>query len=301
MRFNILDTESSYRRLLEAADATTREALFRAELAEPFAGLAQVFGMSDPVAAFAMWNMKPEQFTGEQREWAAGLLDQLQQVKAWERAAQALERGYQAFAAHHADIPGESITFGLMLADMSAVPQAGGYSGFGAIPGWIMTVYGAATDHNLGCVEAATVHELHHNLVAAIGPAKGILYANAMTATVGDYMLMEGLAESFAAELYGADKIGPWVTAFDESQLERTKAIFRAGLNRSGFNVVRGYIFGGALAADYGFEAVDVPPNAGYALGYKMVQAYLQRSGKSVVEASFVPTQQVIEESGFFE
>jgi uncharacterized protein YjaZ len=113
-------------------------------------------------------------------------------------------------------------------------------------------------------------------------------------------MIGEGLAESFAAELYGEDKTGPWVSQFDESQLDETKAIFRDGLNRAGFDVVRGYIFGGQVAAAMGFEQVDVPPLAGYALGYRVVQAYLKRTGKKVAEATFVPAAQIIAESGFF-
>ncbi|MBZ0289583.1 MAG: DUF2268 domain-containing protein, partial [Anaerolineae bacterium] len=118
--------------------------------------------------------------------------------------------------------------------------------------------------------------------------------------TVGEYMIGEGLAESFAAELYGEDKTGPWVSEFDESRQDETKRIFRDGLNRAGFNVVRGYIFGGEIAEQMGFEAVDVPQYAGYALGYRVVQAYLKRTGKKVVETTFVPAAEIIDESQFF-
>jgi len=113
-------------------------------------------------------------------------------------------------------------------------------------------------------------------------------------------MIGEGLAESFAAELYGEDKTGPWVNNFHESRLEEAKAVFRAGLNRTGFDVVRGYIFGGPIAESIGFEQVNVPPLAGYALGYRVVQAYLKRTGKKVVETTFVPAAEIIAESGFF-
>jgi uncharacterized protein YjaZ len=126
-------------------------------------------------------------------------------------------------------------------------------------------------------------------------------FGDFMTVTVRQYMIGEGLAESFAAELYGSDKIGPWVTEFDESQLDRTKVIFREGLNRAGFDVVRGYIFGGAIAEQSGFTAVDVPPLAGYALGYRVVQAYLKRTGQSVVAATLVPPETIIAESRFFD
>jgi len=60
MQFQILDTEPTYRRLLAATDAASRATIFCEELATPFAGLAQRFGQSDPVAAFAQWGMAPE-------------------------------------------------------------------------------------------------------------------------------------------------------------------------------------------------------------------------------------------------
>lgn len=54
--------------------------------------------------------------------------------------------------------------------------------------------------------------------------------------------------------------------------------------------MVRSYIFGDEITAQQGREAVGVPTYAGYALGYKLVQAYLTRTGKSVVEATYTPS-----------
>jgi uncharacterized protein YjaZ len=299
MKFNCIDTESPYHRLLDAPDAAARETIFCEELIEPFRGLVNFFGGAggNGLAQYAGWGMSPEQFTGEKRDHMAALLDGLARADAWNRAAASLEKGYAAFSAYADRIPLDSIVFGLLLADMSAVPQAGGYTGFGGIPGWIMTVYGEATEFNLERVEACTVHELHHNLGGAAG---AVFNKNMMAVTVGEYMIGEGLAESFAAELYGEDKIGPWVTEFDYSKLEQTKAVFRDALTLSGFNVVRGYIFGDELAQGHDFPKAGVPLYAGYALGYRVVQAYLKRTGKSVVEATFVPATEVIAESQFF-
>lgn len=296
MQFNILDTLDIYNRLLDEPDAGQREAIYRAELVEPFAGLATVFGGSDPVASFGMWGM-PLALFDAQREHTRSVVDQLAAANAWRRAASALDNGYAAFAAYADRIPLDRITFGLMVADMSGAPQAGGYSGFGAVPGWIMTVYGEPNAQNLRCVEAATVHELHHNLASAAG---AVGFKNMMTITVGEYMIGEGLAESFAAELYGKDTVGPWVTQFDDTQLEHTKTIFREGLNQTGFNLIRSYIFGGPIAEQNGLPKVDVPLYAGYALGYRVVQAYMQRTGKKVIETTFTPPDEIIEESRFF-
>jgi uncharacterized protein YjaZ len=288
MDFHVVDTESAYRRLLDAPDAETREAIFRQELVEPFIGLARFFGGDGP-AVFAQWGMTPEQFSEGKREQMAAVIDAVAGANAWQRAAQALEVGRAAFTAYADRIPLDRVIFGLFIADMSATPQARGYTGFGGIPGWIMTVYGEPDEYNLRRVEAATVHELHHNILGASNPQA----VNMRQVTVGDYMILEGLAESFAAELYGADTIGPWVTEFDDADLEHAVTRFREGLGVTGFNEVRRYIFGDPGAG--------LPIYAGYALGYRVVQAYLKRAGKHVVEATFVPARTIIAGSGFFE
>ncbi len=293
MRFQITDTEAAYRRLLAASDAAAREAIFREQLIAPFQGLVQVFG-GDGLAAFKGWGMAPEQFAPPGRAHMAGIIDTLAVHHAWIRAATALEDGRAAFAAYEERIPLQTVAFGLFVADMSASPWARGYTGFGGIPGWIMTVYGEPDEYNLARVEAATVHELHHNILGAVVPY------NMMTVTVGQYMVLEGLAESFAAELCGAKLVGPWVTEFDESRLDETRRIIGGALQASGFDQVRSYIFGDTVSASAGRAAVGVPLYAGYAIGYRVVQDYLRATGKSVVEATFVPAAEIIAESGFF-
>ncbi len=294
MHFQIVDTEAAYRRMLVAPDPASRSAIFREELAAPFAGLARVFGSDDVVAAFANWGMMPETFAPECQAEMTAVLDALAFADAWNRAARALERGRDAFTRYSERIPLESIVFGLYLADMRGVPGQRGYTGFGGIPGWIMTVYGEPDADNLARVEAATVHELHHNVMGAVFPS------NPLMGSVGAYMIGEGLAESFAAELYGEDLIGPWVTEFDDSRLDEARQLLGGALEKTGFDVVRSYIFGDEMNAYQGREAVGVPAFAGYAIGYKVLQAYLRRSGQSVAEATFVPARQIIAESRFF-
>lgn len=294
MHFQIVDTETAYRHLLAAPDATTREAIFRKELIEPFAGLVQFFG-GEGMAMFAQWGMSPEQYGGEYRARKNAVLEILAAHNVWGRAAQALEKGAAAFARYTERIPLERVVFGLLLADLSTMPLQRGYSGFGAIPGWVMTIYDQPDAYNLERVEAATVHELHHTIYGAAFPNRP------MIASVGEYMIGEGLAESFAAELYGEDKIGFFVTDFDQTRLEETRQIMKGALDASGFDVVRGYIFGDVIARHMGLPLAGVPDYAGYAIGYQVVQAYLKRTGKSVAEATFVPAREIIAESRFFD
>jgi uncharacterized protein YjaZ len=292
MQFTLVDTEAAYRRILSTPDAAGRAAIFERELAAPFSGLVQMMG-GDP-AMFTRWVIGPEQLAAD-RGRRLRYLDMLAAHDAWARAARALEMGRAAFADHLGRIPPRDIVFGLFLSDMSAMPFQHGYSGFGAIPGYVMTVYDEPTAPNLARVEACTIHELHHNLRFRLFPF------SPMTTDVADYIVAEGLAEAFAAEQYGEELIGPWVTEFDESRLEEARAVIGGALDRSGFNVVRAYIFGDTIAGLSGLEKVGVPDFAGYALGYKLVREYQRRTGATIAEATFEPARAIIERSGFFD
>lgn len=298
MEFRILDTESTYRRLLDAPDAAAREAIFSAELIAPFQGLVNIFG-GDGLAAFKSWNMSPEHFTGEMGVKIAQWLDTLAAANAWKRAAAALETGWAAFAPLHDRVKLDEIVFGLMLADLTTVPWARNYTGFGGIAGWIMTVYGEPDAYNLQRIEACTVHELHHNIMAAVGLGMGG-NPDIMNITVGEYMIGEGLAESFAAELYGEENIGPWVTDLNAEQLAEARRVIGGALEVKGFNQVRAYIFGDLISEGMGRPTTSVPTLAGYSIGYRVVQQYMQRTGKRVVETSLIPAREIIAESGFF-
>lgn len=298
MRFEIIDSESAYRRLLAANSAAEREAIFTEALVKPFEGMVQVFGFGQSgLDAFAMWKMSPEQFAPERREQMRDVIETLTAADAWNRAARALEKGWAAFAKYADRVTLERLVFALLYADIGS-----DYTGFGSMPGYIMTVYGTPDEYTLRRVEAATVHELHHNLMSNIGKKGGVAFdwSDFMnTTTVADYMIGEGLAEAFAAELYGEAVTGPWVTKFDESKLDVVKGKFREGLHLTGFNTIRAYIFGDQIADEMNLPKVGLPPYAGYAIGYRVVRAYTQRTGKSVVDTSFVPSEEIIAESQF--
>jgi uncharacterized protein YjaZ len=294
MEFTVLDTASTFRRLLDTPDADQRETIFRTELVAPFAGLTEIFGGGDGLAQFAMWGMAPDYYTPENPALRSRL-EVFRKARAWERTAEALERCAQAFAPFADRIPVRPVTVGLMLVDPARMaPGDQGYSGFGAIPGWLLTVFSGDSPEVLKRIESVTAHELHHNIHARIFPF------DPMGTTVAQYMIMEGLAESFAAALFGESTLGHFVTGFDESRLEAARAIMRDGLNQTGFGLIRAYIFGDTVAQSMGLPVLGLPDFAGYALGYRVVQAFLERTDKSVVEATFVPAAEIVRESRFF-
>ena len=294
MHYTILDTEAIYRRLLAAPDAGSREQIFRAELVEPFGGLVQAFGGGDGLAMFGQWGMAPEQFGPGGHAAMAELLDALAAHDAWGQATQALADAQAAFAPFEARIPLGKVLFGLVVGKLWDGPLQRGYTGFGGVPGYVMTVYSELNDYNLLRLKGTTAHELHHNVRFALFPF------SMFSTTVGDYIIAEGLAEALAAELYGDDTVGFYVTEFDEAELAAARRVIGGALDVTGFNQVRGYIFGDVIAASMGLPKAGVPNYAGYAIGFRVVRQYLARTGSSVAEATFVPAAEIIARSGFF-
>jgi uncharacterized protein YjaZ len=112
---------------------------------------------------------------------------------------------------------------------------------------------------------------------------------------------MEGLAESFAASLYGEEYIGPWITGVKGQDLEKSREIIGKSLNIKGFNEVRKYIFGDHMTNFDGSEPTGIPAFAGYAVGYHAVQAFLKKTGIAVEKATLIDGETIIKESGYFE
>lgn len=297
MKLQIIHVESIYRRLLNSASAQEREAIYRQELLAPFESMMRIYGGGDdPLAWAKMWTLyTPEDFDGEQRPLIEDMVRRLANDGSGQKFATALERGVAAFAPYVDRIALDTITCAVVLTKHTGTMPGRGYAGFGGIPGSLMVSLSLVDDYTLPRVGPAAVHELNHNVRFRIVPFLP------MSVTVADYIIAEGLAESFAAELFGDDLVGYFVTDFNEEGLATARRVISGALDVSGFNAVRSYIFGDTIAASAGLPKAGVPDFAGYAIGYRVVQQYLQRTGRSVVEATFLPSQEIIAESSFFE
>jgi uncharacterized protein YjaZ len=296
MKLQIIDVESIYRRLLNSASAQEREAIYRQELLAPFEGMMRIYGGGDdPLAWAKMWTLyTPEDFDGEQRPIIEEMVRRLTDDGAWQRSTVALERGVAAFAPYTDRIGLDTISCAVVLTKHNNNMPGRGYAGFGGILGHLMVSLSLTDDYTLPRVGPALVHELNHNVRFKIVPFLPI------HVTVADYIIAEGLAEAFAAELFGEELVGYFVTDFNEEELATARRVIGGALEVSGFNAVRSYIFGDTITATQGLPRVGVPDFAGYAIGYRVVRQYLQRTGRSVVEATFLPSQEIIAESGFF-
>ncbi|MGE7090599.1 DUF2268 domain-containing protein [Lysinibacillus sp. NPDC048646] len=181
----------------------------------------------------------------------------------------------------------DEIKFGLYVADPDKLKLHKGFSGFGGIPGFI-TVNIYPNDYNLPKLPAVIAHEFHHNIRFSYFDWD---HGNV---TVGDYLVIEGLADSFAKELYGIEQLGPWVTSMDKEELEYSTEVIGEALDVKGFAEVSSYMFGDEIAAQEGYQPVGLPFCAGYAVGYKAVQSYMKRHNKTIYEATLATTDEII-------
>lgn len=187
----------------------------------------------------------------------------------------------------------DNLSFGAYLADPQKLAYTEGYTGFGGIPGYIQLIM-YPNDYNIPRIPSIIAHEFHHNVRFSYFDWD---HGNV---SVGEYMIIEGLADSFASALYGEELSGPWVTSFDEDDLMYSIEVIRQALDVKGFAEVSSYMFGDDLAREQGFQPVGLSFAAGYAVGYHTVQAFLSRTGATVYEATRLSTAEIIAGSHIF-
>ena len=66
-----------------------------------------------------------------------------------------------------------------------------------------------------------------------------------------------------------------------------------------GFGTTRSYVYGDRVAA-CGGTAPGLPDFAGMAVGYRAVRRFVEETGASIVEATFLPADEIVRSSGYF-
>lgn len=300
MNTNWIPTDEYYRRILDSPRAETQRDLYLELLVRPWKSMMDMLaaptggGQDDPLAGARAWAW----LLPDQTSQMAALLAKLEAADAWKIGKEALQTAAARFEPFAARIPFEEVTGWLVLADPErSNPFERGYTG---ATDWtqprLIGQFWDPNEDNLPRIAGLVAHELHHLVRLRAFPW------DLQNTSVADYIVLEGLAESFAAALFGEDKVGFFITEFDLDELETARRLIGEGLGATGFNVIRGYIFGDALAERHGFSPVGgMPTYGGYAIGYHVVQAFLERSGLSVEEATFLPAGEIVAGAGFFD
>lgn len=102
-------------------------------------------------------------------------------------------------------------------------------------------------------------------------------------------MINEGFAENFATWIYGEESLGPWVTSTDiETLNDYIKPIIKENLNVQGLEGITAYLYGDEIATQQGYFPEGLPFCAGYACGYHMIKYFLEKTEKSIIEATLM-------------
>jgi len=164
-----------------------------------------------------------------------------------------------------------------------------GYYGMGAMPGSIWIV-AWPTDYNVTRIGACGVHELAHNLRTP----------NVETQfNLAEWVIHEGLAELFTAEVCGEDSTGAWYARVTGSILDaaydRITAAFGTGSSVGDWT---GYVLGDEVAGRMGRRPVGIPHMGGYAVGRRIVERYLAKTGLKAAQAIVRPTAEILAGAG---
>jgi len=209
----------------------------------------------------------------------------------WNKCQQAIERSIKCFTNSGTRLPIQDYLFTILLANPESPYTVlnEGYCGDGGIPGYI---FGFLTpnEYTMNRMPAALAHECNHNIRFQFEKWRNDI-------SLAGMMVNEGLAENFAVSLYGDEMLGPWVAKTDLDMLHNyIKPIIKEGLEITGLDNLTAYLYGDEMANMQGYSPVGLPYCAGYACGYYMIKYYLQKTKRTIIEATLTPTTEILKE-----
>ncbi|MGE7916837.1 DUF2268 domain-containing protein [Lysinibacillus xylanilyticus] len=299
VRINLINSLDFYEKCLQG---NVNENSFRYELMQPMKSMWDYLSVPlkatqpngyDVVMASEMLGIWTPRKSIQQVE---DNLPELIESRIFDEYQEVISKGIDEFEKIGYSIPLEKIDINILLGDEDSQEMKvnKGYSGFGGIPGYILLM-AVPNDFNKKRLKSALAHEFNHNVRFTFEPF------NHGDVTVEEYIVLEGLAECFAEEMYGKELIGPWIEDFDQEEMAYSIEVIKEGRKTKGFGEVSAYMFGDEVAKRQGYSPVGLSGNAGYTIGYHLIKKYLANSNKSIAEATLTPTEEILSVSKFFD
>ncbi len=268
-------------------DFKSRQMAWQERVMVPFQPMLQMVPMDFSAMGACDMNTAPSVYGANMDELLKG--DIIGRIKA------ALEKAFQALKTR-GDFPfPETLQVGVFISDgknRAHDELNHGFTGFGGIPGFIVLIL-SPTEYVLKSLEALVIHEFHHNIRFLIEP-----WPQDMNISVGKYLLDEGMAEAFAAELCEESRIGPQTIGLSAEELSKATEIILPHVQETGFQVASSYLFGDALADARGYPKTGLPHGAGYAVGYRLMKEYFVKTGKNIFDATLESSERILKEIG---
>jgi len=302
MNITLVRSDEIYKRMMNSPKEK-RDDIFRYELMKPFEFKwscinvpikASQKGGYDVVMASGMLGFLPPSNVDETQKEN---IDLISDDNLWRICENTIHNSLERFTKLGYELSVKDYKFTLTLANPQSpyVANSDGYTGDGGIPGYIFVGL-VPNEYTISRIPAALAHECNHNIRWQFEKWRNDI-------TLADMMISEGLAENFATSMFGEDMIGPWVSKTDIDTLNNyIKPIIKDGLDATGFENITAYLYGDEFAQLQGYFPVGLPYCAGYACGYYMIKHYLNKTGKSIEEATLTPTNEIMKEiEGFWD
>ena len=300
MIITAIRSDAIYRKMKDAAP-TEKENIYRDELMKPFefkwacVGIplkAETEGGCDVVSAAAMSGYyAPAQITQER----SAEIDQISKETFWADCENSIRNTLSGFERHGIQLPKQEYVFTVVLSDPHSpmTVMAGDYCGDGGIPGYIIGSI-VPNARSLSLLPVALAHETNHNV-------RWQFMQWSSRITLADMIVSEGLAETFAATMFGEKKVGKWVRETTQEVLRQTvKPLIRANLMTSDFQTLSSCLYGDEIMALRGGQPIGMPYCGGYACGYALIGHYLKKTGASIYEATITPTVEILKQTEDF-
>ncbi len=300
MNITAIRSDELYRNMMASSDSERVE-IYRYQLMKPFEQKWQCIGMPlksdseggyDVVSASTMGGgYHPTQITEARKAEIAQISDN----SFWDSCESSIRNTLESFEQHGILLPIQSYVFTILLNDphnpMSAL--TGDYCGDGGIPGYIIGTI-IPNERSLRMLPVALAHEANHNVRWQF-----IKWTPAVT--LADMIVSEGIAETYAALMFGEDQIGPWIkNTTPETLASIIKPALHANLYDNDFMKISSYLYGDEIMALRGANAIGMPYCAGYACGYALIQHYLKKTNKNIYETTITPTAEILQETEDF-
>lgn len=295
MKITSIRSDSVYSKIMDAS-VEKKNDIYRYELMMPFEKKWDCYNIplkaSSPndydiiMASEMMGILTPTKVDEAQKS----NIEQISSDTLWLACEQAIRKSLECFTESGINMPVQNYQYSILLAEPSNPYTIlnKGYCGDGGIPGYIIA-WLVPSQYTIDRLPVCFAHEVNHNIRFQF-----IQWKNNIT--LGEMLVSEGLAENFATSLYGENKAGPWITETDTETLnDYIKPIVYEGLDVQGLENLSAYLYGDEIAVLQNYPPVGLPYCAGYACGYYLIKHYLKKTGKSIVEATILPANEILE------
>lgn len=285
------------------ANKDKKDDIYRYELMNEFAYKWQCYNVPikakqkdgyDVIMATSMLGyLEPSKIDESKAKEIEGISDE----RVWECCTETIKKSIEMFIDGGVELKVNEYKYTIVLPNTDSVytKLSEACCGDGGIPGSIFLSL-IPDEYTIRKIPSVLAHECNHNIRFQF-----IKWSNNIT--LEEMMINEGLAENFATWVYGEEMLGPWVTTTDMETLnDYVKPLIKGALDVQGLEGITAYLYGDEIAKAQGYFPEGLPFCAGYACGYHMIKYFLEKSGKSIIEATLMPYDEIKKQlSGFWE